>query len=93
MTWAPVAACVDIKRRAPHAIDARLTPFLLLLDGVELPRHRASTPSTRLFGSVQVQPNSLLDFRTGGNKEPQQRIQLRLQIKSHGREVRQAGSS
>jgi hypothetical protein len=30
------STCVEIKFRAPHAIDARLPPFLRLLDGVQV---------------------------------------------------------
>jgi hypothetical protein len=35
---------VEIKYRAPHAIDATLSPQLHLLDGVQIPRHRAWLP-------------------------------------------------
>ena len=34
------APCVEIKFRAPHAIDAMSSPWLRLLDGVEFPGHR-----------------------------------------------------
>ena len=39
-----VAIRVEIKCRAPHAIDATLSPQLHLLDGVQIPRHRAWLP-------------------------------------------------
>ena len=45
-------ACVEIKFRAPHAIDAMLSLQLCLLDGVEFPGHRR-------------EPHSLVDFHTG----------------------------
>jgi hypothetical protein len=35
-----VTVCVEIKFRAPHAIDATCFPYLRLRDGVAIPRHR-----------------------------------------------------
>jgi hypothetical protein len=35
-----VMVCVEIKFRAPHAIDATCFPYLRLRDGVAIPRHR-----------------------------------------------------
>ena len=41
-----VVLCVEIKLWAPHAIDAMSSPWLRLLDGVEVHARRSSTRLT-----------------------------------------------